>query len=1042
MRNWVKTWKSAVSLATFATAIASGPASEAQNQAAVPGGIGQAADAAAAQALQLLNSGKLQDAEAGYNDILQRYPNSGVVPEAEFRLGYIQYAEGNYPLAIETLKRIKSPPATPEIKAAGDALIPQVLAAQAAKMQPDDPGRKDAFNNAISGFDEIIKKSPNSTAAQSAMYGRASASFQMEDYYAATRTLREIVRKFPNGESFLDSEDLLAVVLIADANSIVARHGDQQAALMKFSEALKYLADVIQRHTDVALANDAQYQIGEVLFNRAASEQGDARTNDLTNAIAAYRAVQPKASMVTAQQARLDVVTQRQRQVAASRDANQIQAVQRVMDRENAKMDAIKNAPDVTVGAQLRIASCYYMLAKYDEARVMLEYLQPFATDDGQKKQIAYYLVLSYAAQGITAKADAAYNDFLNSYRGADPLAENLPLAMGGAFLTGKNKDIKKAISYFQQEISNYPNSPYVNEALAQEAAALIDSKDYDNALSTYQKYLDTNPPAAQAAGAAQGIAEIYQETGKLPEAIQEYQMVAQKYPGTPGAEQCAFYAAGLQISVDPKKALDGLQNYVKTYPTGQFAAQALMMIGQVQASSGDNASAMETFKQVVDKFPQSDFGPQAYFQQAAILGKQGKTDDMIKTLRDFLAAYPDNKDIFYAYDTIGQTQITQGKLQDAIATYTEMAEQHADNAMAPSALYRPADLWQKQAAALGEYAGLSDAKKKEWNDDVAKSIAAGETLLQKYPESDQVGVALKTLLADQEMMVNAKVKKPGDLDDYFHKLAGRFASNASAKSRILFTLATHTYKTDPVRAVAQMADAYDASLVYAPEDMDLYGQALLEQGKAEEAYKIYAKVAKDYPVPPNAQPAQATPAIQQAQALALFGMASALGDQGKTDEAGKLFAQLKANYPWSTKVVEANFGIAKALVKQKSFDPAAKLLVSIVANRNAPASLRAHAFLLVGDIQSAKGNITAAIDTYLKTAAFYGGVEDAASEGLWKGGQALEQQAETLNEATTPKKSEQIGKAVDAYKNIVANFADSKYVQQAQDRITALGGH
>ena len=46
--------------------------------------------------------------------------------------------------------------------------------------------------------------------------------------------------------------------------------------------------------------------------------------------------------------------------------------------------------------------------------------------------------------------------------------------------------------------------------------------------------------------------------------------------------------------------------------------------------------------------------------------------------------------------------------------------------------------------------------------------------------------------------------------------------------------MATYNYKTDPVRGLTQMGVAYNPSLVYAPGDIDLYGQALLSQGKAD----------------------------------------------------------------------------------------------------------------------------------------------------------------------------------------------------------------
>jgi outer membrane protein assembly factor BamD (BamD/ComL family) len=95
---------------------------------------------------------------------------------------------------------------------------------------------------------------------------------------------------------------------------------------------------------------------------------------------------------------------------------------------------------------------------------------------------------------------------------------------------------------------------------------------------------------------------------------------------------------------------------------------------------------------------------------------------------------------------------------------------------------------------------------------------------------------------------------------------------------------------------------------------------------------------------------------------------------------------------------------------------------------------------LLIGQIQEGKGNIAAAIDSYLKTATFYGGVADAAAEALWRGGQMLEVQAAALTEASTPKKSEQIAKAVSSYKDLVTKYPDSSFVGQAEDRLKALG--
>jgi TolA-binding protein len=995
--------------------------------------------AAAQQALELLNQGKLPEAEDAYNSLISQFPTAGIVPEALFRLGYVQYLGAEYPQSIASLQRITSPPAAPEVKAAADALIPQVYAAQAGAMAPGDPGRKEAFQDAIKRFDDFIQKYPQSPQVESAIYGRATASFQTQDYDGAAKDLESILQRYANSDTTADTEDLLALVLTAQASDILRSKGDANIAAQKYNKALSYLADIIQRNSDVSLSNSAQLQIGEVLFNRGSSEKDPARKADLTHALEAYRAVQPPAALVPAQEQRVATVLQRVRQASASNDASQLERVQRVQDRENAKLQALKKAPDQTLNADLRIASIYFMLQKYDEARVMLHYLQPFATDPDQKKQIQYYLTLTYASQGILDKAEQAYNDFFSAYR-SDPMGENLPLVMGSAFLSGSNPQPAKAADYLAQERQYYPGSPLVNDALNEQAAALSGQHRYDEAIATYNQFLAQNPPRDQAADASRGIAMIYQQTGKMDDAVKQYQATADKYPGTPAAEQCAFYAAGLETTVDPGKALPMLQAFVAKYPSGQYTGQATMMIGQVQNSLGNTDAAIATFRGVVAKFPKTDFAPQAYFQWAGILARQDKTDEMASVLQEFLKAYPDNKDIFYAYDTIGQTQAGKGKIADAIATYTDMAENHPDHPMAPFALYRETELWHRSAESMGRYQALKPDAQAAWEKAVRSSIAAGEDLVRKYPASPQVGVALKMIRNDHELLLAAGKESADDIEAYFHGLAQKFGDNESAKDRIIFTLATFTYKKDQVMGLAQMGVAYNPAYVYAPEDLDVYGAALLAQGKAEESYKVYEKIGRDYPVPPNLQPTQAPPAIQEAQATSLFGMGTALDKEGKSADAGRMFAQLKAVYPWSPKLLEATFGIARSQMQQGKLDDALKLLVPIVSSRSAPTSLRATSFLLIGQIQEAKGNIDAAIDSYLKTAAYYSSVADAAAEGLWRGGQMLEKQAAGLTEQSAPKKSDQMAKAVNAYKEIGEKYPDSPFFQKSIDRLKALG--
>ena len=170
-----------------------------------------------------------------------------------------------------------------------------------------------------------------------------------------------------------------------------------------------------------------------------------------------------------------------------------------------------------------------------------------------------------------------------------------------------------------------------------------------------------------------------------------------------------------------------------------------------------------------------------------------------------------------------------------------------------------------------------------------------------------------------------------------------------------------------------------------------------------------------------------------------MFGLGRVAQEQGDVAGAGQLFEKLKTLYPWSSKVLEANYGIAASLREQGKGDEAVALLTQIIRAPNASSELRADAMLLGGYIQKDKGERDAAIDYFIKISAFYDGVPEAASTGLWEGGQLLEQQVSELQTSDPAKAQKQKEQMLRAYQELAEKFPDSKYSAQARERLSAL---
>jgi TolA-binding protein len=169
----------------------------------------------------------------------------------------------------------------------------------------------------------------------------------------------------------------------------------------------------------------------------------------------------------------------------------------------------------------------------------------------------------------------------------------------------------------------------------------------------------------------------------------------------------------------------------------------------------------------------------------------------------------------------------------------------------------------------------------------------------------------------------------------------------------------------------------------------------LIQQKKYDDAKKVFAKLAADYPVPPGIAPGKAPKSIWEPQSIALFGTARILQEEGNIAEAQKKFEELKTTYPYSPKLLEADYGIAASLFEQKKEDQALKILANVSKQTHAPAPLRAKAMLLLGKTLEREGKYEDAINNFVKIGIFFEGVPDIAAEGLWLGAQLQEQQAE-----------------------------------------------
>jgi len=985
-------------------------------------------------------------AASAYEAVLRDYPTSPVVPNAQVQLALSFLLAGENQKSLDALaKFFGGPAAGPDLTELAALLRPQALSAKAAALKAGDPARQAGYQEAIKYFNEFIQKYAKSAELESAYYGSAIASFQLGEYAAAKDGLNTNIQKNGASPSIVESKNLLALILATEGSKMLsAESSDRDAAFKLYDESSGLLREVIKKGGDPILATTAQFQLGEILLSEAAFAPEERKPHLLQEARQAFREVKANEDVIVEQERKMAALPERRG--AALREGNPamrsvlLNRVNREASRDAGKLEELRSRPDPSLTALQKVGETYFQEGKYDEARVVLAHVQPLLGEEDKKRNL-YFTAMTYALQNAAVEATARYEAFQSAHKG-DPLADNLPVAMGNMLLNHPDASVRnpeKAAAYFKEAAELYPNSPLRGLSVVSEATARAQQGDFDGALKTYRDFLSANPPAAVAAVAQLGIGNVLKDQGKWDEAIAAYKEVSAKYPQAKQVEEAEFWVAvGTQQKGDNEGSLPLIAAFVAKYPAGALAPSALYGAASAQLALGRNDEGVATLAQIAEKFPKSQPAPFTYFQRAQIAGAAQNADEVVRLMREFSEKYPQDEKIFFAFDSIGQAENNRGNIAAAVAAYGDFAAKYEGQPKAAEAVLKIADLHRAAAERLGRFGALNPEEQAKWKESLAASVAAGEKMVATYPESAELGLGLRSLLAAKKLEAIAGLTDAGGVEKYFENLAA--TAPEKARSNVMFARAAFIHDSDQARALTEMNKAYSSSQLYAPADLELYGLALLAGGKADEARAVFEKIASDNPNPGGQDPAQVPPSIQEAQAISLFGLGRVAQDKGDVAGAGQLFEKLKTLYPWSPKVLEANYGIAASFRQQGKGDEAVALLTPIIRAPNASSQLRADAMLLSGYIQKDKGEREAAIDLFVKISAFYDGVPDAASTGLWEAGQLLEQQVNELQGKDPEKAKKQRGQMLRAYQELAEKFSASKYAAQARERLAALG--
>ncbi|MEO8358142.1 MAG: tetratricopeptide repeat protein [Chloroflexota bacterium] len=156
------------------------------------------------------------------------------------------------------------------------------------------------------------------------------------------------------------------------------------------------------------------------------------------------------------------------------------------------------------------------------------------------------------------------------------------------------------AIAEYDYFIANYPTHARWVDAWQDKAIlqwASLD--DYQGAAQTLLEFVSTAPDSAYAADLLMDAARVMERDGRLADAAQTWERVANEYPGSSRVADALFSAGISQVRLqDHAAALTIFQRNLLLASQPEERARAYLWIGKTQKILGDNASADASLQQ------------------------------------------------------------------------------------------------------------------------------------------------------------------------------------------------------------------------------------------------------------------------------------------------------------------------------------------------------------------------------------------------------------------------------------------------------------
>lgn len=966
------------------------------------------------QGIGAVQNNDFKTAAQAFDQVITNYPTSGVIHNARIQAGLAHLRLDEFQKAVDSLTRETAPGSASQ----GTALFYTGVAYLQMGSKAAAPGeRMVAFGRAVTTFTQLIstinraRTDENGDYMEEALYYRALAYFNENEFAQAEADVQNLLQAFPGSLSRPDYQLLLGNLYAQEASGAVNDKKPDDTVRNLVGEAVQAFDAAASDPNALIQANEARLAKAQVLFLVAPLALPS--LDGYQKALDAYREVRRKEDLVVFQQQHLqDLINKNQANLQASVAAGAsgtALANGRLIQREQNRLDDLKNGPDPIVEALIGIAQCYNAMKEGDEARTVLHRLAKASLTPEEQHTVDFAIIYSYVLAGQPDKADKALATYQANHPG-DKQIEGLRIGMAADLI--KRKDFAGALTQVQESLKDFPQGEDVAQAITLEAEAYRGLGQLDKAKSVGEDYLTKNPRSPVAASLMLNQAQTEFQQGNFDDALADFGKMKNAASASPELQGAgaAGYIQALQALNRDDDVIRETQAFATKFPNDPSLPNVLVM-GAIAMDHKNDPGAVAALQDVAKKYPANTAAASfALFYVVNIYQRTGNVPAMMQAAADLEKAFPTQYNyLAQAADYVSAAYVNQKKYDQAIAVYQPLAAAPQPD-VAAAARVRVGNLWLLSVKGVDADRTLTEQAKR---DEAQKRFASAEqqfiSVLKDYPgQLSAVNDAFTGL--DNEMVQRKSwgLLKDADFADYLTKATSDLTDPAMqarvelAKAGLVFIEKTGAKQYPDALASFRSTVAANPSLTLTRTEADRYGELLIAAKDYPTAQQVYTSLLASNPADPYTQ------------ADGDYGLGAIALAQNDVAGAKTWFEKMKAlpgGAAWHPHINEANYGLA--LAQEQSGQPqelaAAKQTYSaLMQASNAGVALQAKAMLGYGRILAQEGATikppkpggTEYANYYFQQVdtIFGPAVPELSAEGLYDAGQAYAKAGDAAN--------------------------------------------